>query len=290
MLWSSAPAPPPLVAFTLSLGPKTQCIVHRSPYLDTFQATPTSTPLHPVGIARFTPHRPPLPITYGTHHSKAFLLLYPSGLRLIIHTANLIHPDCNNKTQGLWHQDFPLKSATAPPTSEFESSLAAYLTKLSLPAPTAREVLAAVKQHDFSGAAAKLVASVPGYHNGAALNAYGHMRVRSLLVQVGALRRLVLHLFVIISDVGVTERIFRLLRPHLCALSGGHMLGANVLSYGCVGAQEELGEEYRSAPVVAQCSSLGSLDENWLLGEFGASLAAGRYSQSGAACLAMLCC
>ena len=54
-------------------------------------------------------HKPPLPDAYGTHHSKAFLAQMGSGLRLIIHTANLIYPDCNNKTQGVWYQDFPPK-------------------------------------------------------------------------------------------------------------------------------------------------------------------------------------
>lgn len=54
-------------------------------------------------------HAPPLPIPYGTHHSKAFLLEYEGGMRLIVHTANLIYPDNNNKTQGLWFQDFPPK-------------------------------------------------------------------------------------------------------------------------------------------------------------------------------------
>jgi tyrosyl-DNA phosphodiesterase-1 len=54
---------------------------------------------------RFAAHAPPLPIGYGTHHSKAFLLGYKhGGLRLIVHTANMIYPDCSNKTQGLWYQ------------------------------------------------------------------------------------------------------------------------------------------------------------------------------------------
>lgn len=79
-------------------------------------------------------HRPPLPIAYGTHHSKFMLLVFPpaprpgavgggggggggageggggggggvgGGLRLVIHTANAIYADCNNKSQGLWVQ------------------------------------------------------------------------------------------------------------------------------------------------------------------------------------------
>ena len=54
-------------------------------------------------------HAPPLPLQWGVYHSKAFVLQYETGLRVIVHTANLIYIDCNNKTQGLWYQDFPRK-------------------------------------------------------------------------------------------------------------------------------------------------------------------------------------
>ena len=54
-------------------------------------------------------HSPRMPTQYGTYHSKAFILKYVTGVRVIIHTANLIYVDCNNKTQGIWWQDFPLK-------------------------------------------------------------------------------------------------------------------------------------------------------------------------------------
>lgn len=45
----------------------------------------------------------------GTHHTKAFLIEYKAGMRVVIHTANLVHCDNNFKTQGLWVQDFPRK-------------------------------------------------------------------------------------------------------------------------------------------------------------------------------------
>lgn len=48
---------------------------------------------------RFSLHSPPLPIPYGTHHSKFFLILYERGIRVAIHTANLLHRDCTYKTQ-----------------------------------------------------------------------------------------------------------------------------------------------------------------------------------------------
>ena len=53
------------------------------------------------GRGRLVVHAPDLPIPYGTHHSKFFVLVYTDGrLRLIIHSANLLHGDCTNKTQG----------------------------------------------------------------------------------------------------------------------------------------------------------------------------------------------
>ncbi len=72
------------------------------------------------GITNFMAHQPPLPIAYGTHHSKAFLLQYASGMRVVVHTANYIYADCNNKSQGLYCQDFPLKGPGSPATSAFE--------------------------------------------------------------------------------------------------------------------------------------------------------------------------
>ena len=55
--------------------------------------------------ANFSLHKPALPISYGTHHSKAMLVVYRGGgVRVVVHTANLIYIDWNNKTQGLWHQ------------------------------------------------------------------------------------------------------------------------------------------------------------------------------------------
>lgn len=34
---------------------------------------------------------------------------FRDGIRVVVHTANLIYGDCNNKAQGVWWQDFPKK-------------------------------------------------------------------------------------------------------------------------------------------------------------------------------------
>ncbi|XP_078157113.1 tyrosyl-DNA phosphodiesterase-like protein isoform X4 [Carex rostrata] len=137
-------------------------------------------------------HKPPLPISYGTHHSKAMFLIYPTGIRIIVHTANLIHVDWNNKTQGLWMQDFPWKDASALTgnnRSPFENDLVDYLATLKIPElrvslPSIGNVsinAAFFRKFDYSRAKVRLIASVPGYHNGSSLTKWGHMKLRSIL-------------------------------------------------------------------------------------------------------------
>lgn len=60
------------------------------------------------GIGKITFHQPYVS-SWGTHHSKAFFLEYATGVRIIIHTANLVHGDCTYKSQAVWFQDFPWK-------------------------------------------------------------------------------------------------------------------------------------------------------------------------------------
>ncbi|BBN01781.1 tyrosyl-DNA phosphodiesterase 1 [Marchantia polymorpha subsp. ruderalis] len=135
-------------------------------------------------------YQPPLPISFGTHHSKAMLLLYETGLRVVVHTANLIHADWNNKTQGLWMQDFPRKtSLTHRVSSGFEEDLVEYLTHLkwegyttSLPSTGPIKVNAQFfRTFDFSSATVRLVASVPGYHRDRDISKFGHMKMLQLL-------------------------------------------------------------------------------------------------------------
>ena len=59
------------------------------------------------------------------------LLVYPRGVRIIVHAANLIHVDWNKKSQGLWMQDFPWKDQNSPSKGcGFESDLIDYLSAL----------------------------------------------------------------------------------------------------------------------------------------------------------------
>ncbi|KAM3239007.1 tyrosyl-DNA phosphodiesterase 1 isoform X1 [Capsicum annuum] len=136
-------------------------------------------------------HKPSLPIAYGTHHSKAMLLVYPTGVRVIVHTANLIYVDWNNKSQGLWMQDFPWKDQNNNLGKDggFENDLVNYLSALKWPEFTANIPAFGsckinslfFKRFDYSSASVRLIASVPGYHSGVSLRKWGHMKLRTVL-------------------------------------------------------------------------------------------------------------
>ncbi|CAN6690048.1 unnamed protein product [Malus baccata var. baccata] len=135
-------------------------------------------------------HKPPLPISFGTHHSKAMILVYPRGVRIIVHTANYIHVDWNNKSQGLWMQDFPWKDQNNPSKGcGFEGDLIDYLSALKWPEfsvnfPNLGSFKinpSFFKKFDYSDAAVRLIASVPGYHTGNNMKKWGHMKLRTVL-------------------------------------------------------------------------------------------------------------
>ena len=112
---------------------------------------------------------------FGTHHTKMMLLLYDRGLRVVVHTANLIARDWRHKTQGVWTSPvFPPNPN--PKSSQFQNDLLAYLTAYRNPGLDEWKTL--IGQHDMSACDARIVASVPGRHVGNAMNAWGHMKLR----------------------------------------------------------------------------------------------------------------
>jgi tyrosyl-DNA phosphodiesterase-1 len=113
---------------------------------------------------------------YGTHHTKMMLLFYKDGLKVVIHTANLIPRDWGLKTQGtgsgtrgqmwcvvccrprsrhgasavagVWESPLLPRLASAPTCDAFGQDLLAYLAAYTH--PRVKELAEKVAAFDFS--------------------------------------------------------------------------------------------------------------------------------------------
>jgi hypothetical protein len=105
---------------------------------------------------------------YGTHHSKIAIIFYKQGMRLVITTANFYSEDFDYRTQGVYIQDFPLKTHSSNAT-HFEIELIDYLSRVSASTKAERrleQIRRRIEQYDFTSAQVTLIASVPGRHTG----------------------------------------------------------------------------------------------------------------------------
>lgn len=134
-----------------------------------------------------------LEIVYGTHHTKMMLLLYKEGLRVVIHTANMVPTDWAQKTQAIWVG--PVCPRLAPGSSGgdsetgFRTDLLNYLSAYG--DTHINEWCHYIRTHDFSAVKVFLVGSVPGRHTGTRKSCFGHLRLRNLLSQHGPSKDLV---------------------------------------------------------------------------------------------------
>ncbi|CAM9782733.1 unnamed protein product [Phaeothamnion confervicola] len=76
------------------------------------QRQPPSLPPGEPPLPNLRLYKPPLP-PYGTHHSKMALLLFETGIRVCVVTANFVPGDWLLKSEGCWWQDFPLVAGKA---------------------------------------------------------------------------------------------------------------------------------------------------------------------------------
>lgn len=130
-----------------------------------------------------------LEMAYGTHHTKMMLLLYDDGMRVVIHTSNLIERDWFQKTQGMWISPlFPKLKPTESKTSgdsptRFKQDLLEYIA--SYKAYQLKEWQEHVSNHDMSSARVFIIGSSPGRHIGEKKHSYGHMKLRKVLNENG---------------------------------------------------------------------------------------------------------
>ncbi|XP_057638475.1 tyrosyl-DNA phosphodiesterase 1 isoform X2 [Chionomys nivalis] len=125
-----------------------------------------------------------LDIAFGTHHTKMMLLLYEEGLRVVIHTSNLIREDWHQKTQGIWLSPlYPRvdqeKHTSGESSTHFKADLISYLRAYNV--PPLQEWIDAIQEHDLSETNVYLVGSTPGRFQGSHKDNWGHFRLRKVL-------------------------------------------------------------------------------------------------------------
>jgi len=131
-------------------------------------------------------HKPPLPLQWGTHHSKLALLLYDDCIRVCVRTFNDLFADVHCKSQALYVQDFPARSAPSGQHGEVSSDADAFGIDFKTQLKRYMRCCGGfdpdrLDRYDFSTAAVAVVASSPGYHTGSEIEEWGHMRLRRLL-------------------------------------------------------------------------------------------------------------
>jgi len=138
----------------------------------------TSPPAH-VRAVRVKPKYP-----YGTHHTKMMVLTYScGGVRVVVHTANLVGSDWINRSQGLWVSPLCPRLAEGggrgEATTGFKAALLRYLRFYEVSA--VHQFVAALEGADMSGVKVAFVSSVPGSHRGEEMHLWGHRAVRRVL-------------------------------------------------------------------------------------------------------------
>eukprot|EP00949_MAST-11_sp_MAST-11-sp1_P000761 g761.t1 len=115
------------------------------------------------------------PDRYGIHHGKIALIIYETGIRVVVFTCNMIQLDWQHKVNAVWVQDFPRLASPAMLMSEFGSLLAHYVASLG---GRCSEWASKLLHFDFSSAVAQICCSIPGSSMG---NACSLRRLGSLI-------------------------------------------------------------------------------------------------------------
>ncbi|KAF8567902.1 hypothetical protein P879_02787 [Paragonimus westermani] len=130
-------------------------------------------------------------LPYGVHHTKMMFLKYTDGLKIVIHTANMISDDWNLRTQGVWVSPklSPIADNVQVNTDSetgFRADLIDYLRGYGSenahdPSSPLGYWINEFSLHDFRPIRVFLVGSVSGRHTGSQLKKFGHPRLGELL-------------------------------------------------------------------------------------------------------------
>ncbi|XP_023331036.1 probable tyrosyl-DNA phosphodiesterase [Eurytemora carolleeae] len=123
---------------------------------------------------------------FGTHHTKMMVFVYEDeSVRVVVHTANLVGSDWENRTQGVWVSPRCMKLNSSESKGEsptnFKSSLIKYLKFYEVSA--VHQFIDAISNCDMSAINVFFVASVPNSHRDGDIYRWGHRAVSKILKQ-----------------------------------------------------------------------------------------------------------
>ncbi|PSR94177.1 tyrosyl-DNA phosphodiesterase-domain-containing protein [Coniella lustricola] len=119
----------------------------------------------------------------GSAHSKILILVYPTFLRLVITSCNMMAVDTELNDNHWYIHDLPQSSGPGQSaTSEFENGLLSHLEALGTP----HEFINSIKgKYDYSAIRVHLVTSVPGVQSAAKAESHGLLRLRKVVKSFG---------------------------------------------------------------------------------------------------------
>ncbi|KAI0968386.1 tyrosyl-DNA phosphodiesterase I [Xylaria arbuscula] len=118
----------------------------------------------------------------GSCHSKILLLVYPTFLRIVITSCNMMSIDTEMGDNQWYIHDLPKRSSpsTRPP-ADFEADLLSHMEALGTP----QSFLDSIQgKYDYSTVKVHLITSVPGTHSGAKAERHGLLRLRRVVKQL----------------------------------------------------------------------------------------------------------
>lgn len=118
----------------------------------------------------------------GSSHSKILALVYPTFLRIVITSCNMMDVDTEINDNHWYIHDLPkLPSRSREQTTGFEADLLTHLRALGTP----DDFISSIEgMYDYSAVKVHLVTSVPGTRSGQRAQQYGLLRLRRVLQEL----------------------------------------------------------------------------------------------------------
>ena len=131
-----------------------------------------------------SPRMPP----YGVYHGKFMIIEYPTFVRICISTGNLTQDDYEQRVQGLWIQDFPVRDISwkenTALAADFQETLLDYLANCQANLKNKYSLI--FNKYSFNAVKICLLSSVNGSHSVNQSQLYGHQALKKYLGETNA--------------------------------------------------------------------------------------------------------